>query len=257
MASLEPVPDEPAAVASVGTDRALVLADYHAGIEASLRRQGVELASHAADRLNAVCSLLDRTEADRLIVLGDFASEIGLPSHEERRELRSLLVTITERVPITIVKGNHDGRIETVVDSVVTDHDPEHEIHITPTAGWRIGTIGFVHGHTWPDTDVLRADIVAMGHEHPMVRLTDAVGGGRTERVWLRGSLCPTPFETHYDTSLDITGDLVVFPAFNDRTGGTWINTGQEFLAPYLPSGIETADAYLLDGTRLGAYDRI
>jgi len=47
----------------------------------------------------------------------------------------------------------------------------------------------------------------------------------------------------------------VVFPAFNDLSGGTWINVpGQTFLAPFLPDGLAEGEAYLLDGTRLGAY---
>ncbi len=257
MVSLEPVPHEPAALVSIGSERALVLADYHAGIEIELRRRGIELPSRAADRRESVLSLLDRTGADRLVVLGDLATDIGEPNPEERREIRTLLERVTERVPTTIVKGNHDGAIESVVDAVVSDYDPEHEIHVTPTDGYRAGSVGFVHGHTWPDTDVLGADVIGMGHEHPMVRLTDAVGGSRTERTWLRGPLCPEPFETHYGTPLDVEGNLVVFPAFNDLTGGTWTNTGQEFLAPYLPVGFGTAQAYLLNGTRLGTYDQI
>ncbi|UPM43277.1 metallophosphoesterase [Halocatena salina] len=257
MVSLEPVPDEPAAVASIGSERALVVADYHAGIEIELRQEGVELSSRATDRREAILSLLDETNANRLIVVGDLTTEIGEPSPPERNELRTLLEQVTERVPMTIVKGNHDGSIETIVETVVSEHDPPHEIHVTPTDGYRIGAIGFVHGHTWPTPDVLNADVIGMGHEHPMVRLTDAVGGSRTERVWLRGSLCPEPFETHHGTSIDIDGDLVVFPAFNDLTGGTWTNTGQGFLAPYLPAGVRTTQAYLLNGTRLGRYDRI
>lgn len=257
MASLEPVPDEPAAIASIGAERALVLADYHAGIEIELRRQGVELPSRAAERRKSVLSLLDRTGVDRLVVLGDLATHIGTPSPEERREIRTLLEQVTDRVPTTIVKGNHDGAIESVVDDFVHDYRPDHEVYITSSDGCRVGSIGFVHGHTWPDTDVLAADVIGMGHEHPKVRLTDAVGGSRAERVWLRGPLCPDPFETHYGTSLDLKGDLVVFPAFNDLTGGTWINTGQEFLAPYLPAGFVTAQTHMLNGTRLGPYDRI
>jgi metallophosphoesterase superfamily enzyme len=49
-----------------------------------------------------------------------------------------------------------------------------------------------------------------------------------------------------------------VFPAFNDLTGGTWINVeGQEFLSPFLPDGLADGQAYLLDGTRLGAYEHV
>jgi len=94
-----------------------------------------------------------------------------------------------------------------------------------------------------------------MGHEHPVVRLEDEVGGNRKERAWIRGSLAVAPFESQYDQSPDVDGDLVVFPAFNDRSGGTWVNVpGQDFLAPFLPDGLVDAEAFLLDGTRLGDY---
>jgi len=49
--------------------------------------------------------------------------------------------------------------------------------------------------------------------------------------------------------------ELVVLPAFNGLAGGTWINVeGQEFLAPFLPEGLSSGEAFLLDGTRLGDY---
>lgn len=249
---LEPVPGEPAALADLGSDRALVIADYHAGLEVALRDEGVELPSRAVARREAVLSLLDRTDADRVVFLGDVATDIGAPNRTERKELRALFTAVTERVPITIVKGNHDGEIEGITTAV-----DGCEIHVTPTDGSTIGSVGFVHGHTWPSADVLGTDVIGMGHEHPMVRLTDEVGGSRTERVWLRGPVRSDPFETHHDKPLEIDSELVVFPSFNDLTGGTWLNTGQGFLSPYLPDGIDNAQAYLLNGTRLGEYNRI
>jgi metallophosphoesterase superfamily enzyme len=52
-----------------------------------------------------------------------------------------------------------------------------------------------------------------------------------------------------------VGGELVVFPAFNDLSGGTWVNvTDREFLSPFLPEGLDEGQAYLLDGTRLGKY---
>ena len=129
---------------------------------------------------------------------------------------------------------------------------------MTPTGGIRVGEVGFAHGHTWPARRVLEADIVCVGHEHPAVRLEDEVGGNRAERAWLRGPLDADPFREHYDEALDITGELVVFPAFNDLSGGTWVNVdGQEFLSPFLPDGLADGEAYLLDGTRLGAYRQV
>jgi len=250
---VDPVAGSPAAVADCDGERVLVLADYHAGIEQSLRRDGVELASQATERIGAVHALLDETDSDRLVVLGDLGHAIGDPWDEERAEFEDLLSEVSERVPVTLVKGNHDGDVESLVS------DLGLPVEVTPTDGVRIGDVGFAHGHTWPSKAVLDADVVCVGHEHPEVRLEDEVGGSRLERVWLRGNLVPGPFRVHYsDPDLTPDGELVVFPAFNALSGGTWINVDdQEFLAPFLPDGLVDGEAYLLDGTRLGAYESI
>jgi putative SbcD/Mre11-related phosphoesterase len=248
--AVEPVTDEPAALVDLPDERALVIADYHAGIEVGLRREGVELASDADERIAALTALLDRTQPERLIVLGDLGHAIGDPWYTERDEIEKLLTAVRDRVPVTLVKGNHDGDVEALV------RDLGIEIEITPTHGTRIGDLGVVHDHTWPGPEVLSADVVCVGHEHPEVRLVDEVGGRRLERVWLRGRLDPAPFRAHHDVpELAIDGELVVFPAFNELSGGTWVNVPeQDFLAPFLPDGLAEGEVYLLDGTRLGPY---
>jgi len=248
--SVEPVPGEPAAVADCAGERALVVADYHAGIEVGLRREGVELASQADERIASLLEILDRTDPDRLVVLGDLGHAIGDPWYRERDELADLLKVVRERVPVTLVKGNHDGDVEALFADLGVDAT------VTPTRGTRIGDVGFAHGHTWPSPPVLEADVVCVGHEHPEVRLEDEVGGRRIERVWLRGALDPAPFREHLGRpELAIDGELVVFPAFNPLSGGTWVNVpGQEFLSPFLPDGLADGEAYLLDGTRLGHF---
>lgn len=248
---VEPVPGEPAAVADTGQARLLVVADYHAGIEVGLRSEGVELDSGAQQRRSRLLSLFDRTNPDRLVVLGDLGDAIGDPWDEEREELETLLDAVTERVPVTVVRGNHDGAVESVFEAF-------DRVSVTPGHGTRFGTVGFAHGHTWPSPAVLDADLLCTAHEHPVVRLEDEVGGHRVERVWLRGDVNPTPFEEFHDDEISTPGELVVCPAFNDLSGGTWVNVeGQEFLSPFLPAGLRDGQAYLLDGTRLGRYETV
>ncbi|WP_439026605.1 metallophosphoesterase [Haloarchaeobius sp. DT45] len=247
MAAVEPIPNSPAAVVETGEDRCLVVADLHAGIEDALRfERGVHVRSHASDRREQVLDLAAETDPDRFVVLGDVMHSIGGPGGAERGEIEVLLEELG--LPTTVVKGNHDGGVESWIDAQVTDG-----------TGVRIGDVGFTHGHTWPSTAVLGADVVCMGHEHPCVRLTDEVGGSRIERVWLRGALARDPFADRDAALVEDWRDpeLVVFPAFNDLCGGTWVNTRNDFLAPFLPAGLEGGQAYLLDGTRLGAYQRV
>lgn len=242
---LDPVPDEPAAVADCGDERALVVADYHAGIEVGLRRDGVELESRAADRRERLLALLAGVSVDRVVFLGDLGDSIGTAGREERAELRTLLSEVAAEWPVTVAKGNHDGAVDAVADGI-------DGVEVTDGDGVRIGDVGFCHGHTWPAARVVAAPSVCTAHEHPLVRLTDAVGGSRTERVWLRGRLDPAGFPDY-----DAVGDrLVVCPAFNDRSGGSAVNEGEGFLSPFLPSGLADGEAYLLDGTRLGPYER-
>ncbi|MEM4780498.1 MAG: metallophosphoesterase [Halalkalicoccus sp.] len=256
MALVEPIPGEPAALADLGDERAVVLADFHAGIEQALRYEhGVEVASRAENRRERVRGLLAEADADRLVVLGDFMHSIGGPGGAERGEIEVFLETLS--VPATIVKGNHDGEIEGIVENARSPRTPGEvpEVTVTPGGGVRIGDVGFCHGHGWPAPEVLGARVVCVGHEHPQVRLTDEVGGTRTERVWLRGALSPEPFADRVEAWTDT--DLVVFPAFNELMGGTWVNVGQDFLCPFLPDGLAGGEAYLLDGTRLGPYETV
>jgi metallophosphoesterase superfamily enzyme len=246
---VEPIPGAPVAVADYGDGVALVVADYHAGLEADLRREGVELDTDAESRRERLLALLTETDPDRLVLLGDLATSIGGPGREERHEIDALLDAVS--VPVTIVKGNHDGEIE----SVVTDRP---DVTVTDGDGTRMGSVGFAHGHTWPAPEVLAAEAVCVAHEHPVVRLEDEVGGTRTERVWLRGRIDPEPFRNRYGTEPEIAADLIVFPAYNDRSGGTWSNVeGRDFLSPFLPEGLADGEAYLLDGTRLGPYEQV
>lgn len=246
MATVEPVLDAPAATADIPEGTGLVLADYHAGIEAALRFEGVELRDASGHRRSRVLDLLSRCDADRLVVLGDLAHFVGAPMGDELDELEALRDALP--VPLTLVPGNHDGAVAERLDIQVED-----------SRGVRLGDVGFVHGHTWPAPEVLEADVVCTGHEHVAVRLVDEVGGHRVEPGWLRGPLNPATFTDRPEyANLDIDGELIVFPAFNERSGGTQVNVSeQEFLSPFLPQGLASGEVYLLDGTHLGDFEEL
>ncbi len=145
---LEPVPGEPAATAAIGSERALLVADYHAGYESGLRyERGVDVPSRAPDRRERLAALLERTDPDRLVVLGDLMHSIGDPGGAERGELEVLFESFASDLAVTVVKGNHDGRIETWLaesDAV------EATVDVVPGGGVALGDVGVCHGHTCP-----------------------------------------------------------------------------------------------------------
>jgi len=248
MVEVEPVPDRPAAVAETDAGRLLLVADVHAGIEAGLRaEQGIDVDSRAGERRERLLGLVDDHDPDRLVVLGDLMHSIGGPGGAERGEVEVLLESLPD-LPVTLLKGNHDGGVEGWIADRVT---------VTDTAGTEIGGLGLCHGHTWPSEAVLSAEVVCVGHEHPCVRLEDDVGGRQIERVWLRGPMAAEPFEERGLAVGSADPELIVVPAFNDLSGGTWVNVNENFLAPFLPAALPAGDAYLLDGTRLGDYRRV
>ncbi|AXR78631.1 metallophosphoesterase [Natrarchaeobaculum sulfurireducens] len=260
---LEPVPGEPAATATIEGDRALLVADYHAGYEAGLRdERGVDVPSKAAARRERLLDLLERTDASRLVVLGDLMHSIGDPGGAERGELEVLFESLPTSLSVTVVKGNHDGGIETwLLDGEWAASTDLPSVEVVSGSGGALDGVGVCHGHTWPAPSALEGDVLCFGHEHPCVRLEDEVGGSRVERVWLRGRLDPAPFRSRPEyAELPWLEDgtpprLVVVPAFNDLVGGTWVNLPeQSFLSPFLPAGLTEGEAYLLDGTRLGSY---
>jgi putative SbcD/Mre11-related phosphoesterase len=242
--TFEPVPGAPAAVARADEECLLVIADYHAGYEAGLRyERGVHVASRAAHRRERLLDLADRTAADRVVVAGDLTHAVGDASGTERAEVERLLNALS--IPITVVKGNHDGGVGDWIrgfDGVPVD--------VIGPQGGRIGGLGAVHGHAWPAPEVLTADTVVVGHEHPHLRLGDSVGGSRIEPVWLRGAIDVSAFP-NVGGNADSAGTLVVCPAFNDQVPGTGIEDGA-FLAPFLPEALASPTAHLLDGTSVG-----
>ena len=272
---VEPVPNAPAATVDLGAERALLVGDYHAGIEAGLRyERGVELPSDGPARRHRLLELLETERVDRLVVLGDLGHRIGSVKGAEREELDALYAAVVEEsgVPITVAPGNHDGGLRDLwgdragVDilpqsgGLMGGVDGDGAIGVVDSAvGVVDSAVGVCHGHTWPAAELLSADVICMAHEHPTVKLQDSVGGYRTEKAWLRGRLDRKVMAEGVDADRESVAwgdpELVVLPAFNDRSGGTWVNVEAEgFLSPFLPDGLVEADCYLLDGTRLGDY---
>lgn len=231
-----------------------MIADFHAGFEEWLRyERGMELSDRAPERRRRLRNLLTETDADRFVVLGDLVHSIGGPGNTERDEIEALCAAID--VPITLVKGNHDGVIE---DVIAADPATFGSITVTAPDGVLEAGLGMVHGHSWPRRELLDAEVLCIGHEHPCVRLTDEVGGSRVERVWLRGPMELDAFRERFPERPEVGPELIVFPAFNELCGGTWVNVPDHgFLSPYLPAALPTGDAYLLDGTHLGPYQQI
>ena len=174
---------------------------------------------------------------------------------------------------VDIIKGNHDGRLETMVDSrfedFVTIHKAEgflyeisEKIKYEKFGGEEAvhddrnrsatSSIGFFHGHKWPGPGIVAADIIVVGHTHYSFMFEDKIGAKIVEPVWIRGA--PTKkMRERYPT---IPKEFILMPSFNPLLSTKPINSKHPRLyGPMLKNGylnIEDAEIYLFDGTALG-----
>ncbi len=206
---------------------AIVIADLHIGYEDELRENGIIVPSQWKNMRNRIESIMKKIKAEKLILLGDIKHNI-LRTPRYVREF-------FEDMPYEImaVKGNHDGGIEDMVD-----------FKVYPSQGFRIGKYGFMHGHSWPSEDVVKADFLFMGHMHPEIELFDSLKKSTKMACILHGSLNEKGVEK-YGKNISI----LVLPAFNPLVGAA---IGKP-LGPLFTNNLVTSmDVYLLNGTYLG-----
>ncbi|MFP3945732.1 MAG: metallophosphoesterase family protein [Archaeoglobaceae archaeon] len=207
-----------------GRRRRLIIADLHLGILRFSDDSLVEKASSLAEM------------ADEVILAGDVKHDIGMRS-KEIKEVEKLIEGLKSAglssSDITVLKGNHDGGIDSVIKT-------------EGTRGIRINDVGIFHGHAMPHDDVLQAKTLIFGHAHPAVLIRDEVGSFK-ERIWLEGKMSMDGKEK----------EIVVLPAFNEVCASTPVNLER-------PAGIffrrwdyKKAEATLLDGTLLGKLEML
>ena len=252
---IQPIQGEPAAVVTTQTARLVVAADIHAGIEAALRyERGVELPSAATRRRHRLLGYCHDVDPDGVVLLGDIGHSIAAPRGAESEELTGLLTALASRWPVTVTPGNHDGDLTQWLEHTASiDPAVRAAITVSEPSGTVIDGVGFLHGHTWPHPSVVAQPLICAAHEHPAVRLPDSVGGTVRSRAWLRATVERAALSDGGEP--DGTTRFVLFPAFNRRSGSTWLSDRtDQLVSTYLPRVLEEGAVrmYLLDGTDLG-----
>ncbi len=236
-----PLFDERALLLEAPETTVLVAGDLHLGIEKELRRKGVHGLDESRRLVEHLGTLAVGEDADRIVLLGDVKHSIGA----WESEARAVEPLTRLQVPVEVVPGNHDGGLADLLDGVT----------VHPSRGIRIDEVGLVHGHTWPDDDVMAGGKVVLCHNHPSVALRDDLGGVHTEPCWLRAPLATTAVQERYPDAT-LPGEAFLVPAFNPLLGGVALNRpDQDPLGPLLENGLVDLDqgrAFTLDGVDLG-----
>lgn len=231
-----------------GKERVLVAADLHLGLEYELRLCGISIPSQTEKILTRLKSSLAEVKPDRLLLLGDVKHNVPKTSWQERREIPYFLKALARDVRVDIIPGNHDVGLADLAPQGTSIHPP---------TGVAIDGVGYFHGHTWPDRELLKEALMVAGHIHPAVRLKEPIGSSRNRRVWARAPIDPEAIERQYGS--DVTqghtaAQMVIVPAFNDLCGGLPLSEPcEDKRGPILTmANMEGSRIFLLDGTDLG-----
>ncbi|MAH42830.1 hypothetical protein CL614_03845 [archaeon] len=217
------VNNEPGLVITFDKKRYLVISDIHLGLTYHLEYKGVNVPNQTEDVLDYIVKLKKKTRVHSLIIVGDLKHALPGTPHDERKDVREFLESLKKEFKeLILVKGNHDTLIEEIVPW----------LHVEPYL--LLGKVLFVHGHRNLPKDV-EYDTVVIGHNHPVIKFKDRMGGVYYQRCWL------------------ISNSLIVMPGFNVLSGGKAVNDGFSFLGPIAKTiDPEKIKAVLLDGTDLG-----
>jgi uncharacterized protein len=239
--NISPVPDH-LALEIRGSESAICVGDLHVGIESEMGARGVHVPSqtHRMERELVALS----TGRQRLILLGDVKNKVPGSSQQEYAELPRFFRSLQRHYEqVDVVRGNHDTNIEAFL--------PEG-INVHPSTGFRIGDVGFAHGHTWPSAEVMACRTLVIGHNHPTIALEDSLGNVSKEPCWVRVKVK----EQAHKRYVELPDEVIMVPAFNRTLGGSPVNIERgKLLGPLFSEDlvdIRKGQVYLPDGIYLG-----
>ncbi len=179
----------------------LVVTDLHIGFEGSFASSGIRIESSISSMLEELTGLIQLHKPDRLVILGDVKHSVETISHYEWRDVPRFFEKIQNHTSTTIVKGNHDGGIESLLP---------RGIRLAGSKGLLIGGTALLHGHTTPSGRLSKARRLLMGHLHPTYSRQGSPLSGT--QVWL---IAKAKKRSLFKGADEDQIDIYVLPSFN------------------------------------------
>ncbi len=228
------------------TMRTLVIADPHFGVEADLHRRGLHFQSATLSRLARLLTIIEQSDPDYLVILGDLKHMIPYVTYQEKNEVPQVLKKIREQTELRLAPGNHDTGL---------DHFLEKD-ELLPMNGAVIDGCGYMHGHTIPAPE-LAGKLILCGHHHPVVNIYDEVGCSlRGTPGYLLAEIENTALSL---PETDTPTRALLVPAFYELAGGMDVRIipGSK-ISPIAKSIItQTAEVFLKDGTYVDTWEHL
>lgn len=181
---------------------AVVIADVHLGYESGLFDEPFYPKMQFRDVAERMEKLMKRYSPERVIIDGDLKHEFSSMPYPEFSEVREFL-DIVENAEVTLIRGNHDN--------FVIGYMKKRGVGVLDSLS--LGRFFFVHGHK--NVEIPEGKMAIIGHEHPVMRIRDAVGGSASFPCFI------------------LYQNVLVLPAFSEISGGSDALRGN-FLSPIL-----------------------
>jgi putative SbcD/Mre11-related phosphoesterase len=206
-------------------ERTFVVADLHLGYEAEARAEGAGVPSTQYKTIEKrIGAILKRYEPARLVVAGDLKHSLGRNRRQEWDEVNALLDILDGRCEPVVLRGNHDN----FLSAILRRRDIEMRDSL------RIGQLTAAHGHAGVRRPA--KGWLAIGHEHPSLRVRDELGARAGAPCFLWSS----------------SERIVVLPAFSPISFGRNVAAPDaEPLSPMLKSFGGYSAAAISDGELL------
>ena len=234
------VPSHPALVLE-GKSRHLVVTDLHIGFESNLAANNIFVGKNTTvnETISELEKIIDNTNADSLILLGDVKSSIKSISKNEWDEVPLFFNKIKEKCDVTLVPGNHDANIARLVPDGVS---------MISSAGLVVENILLTHGHTMPSENFSHVDKIIMGHVHPVFFDQDSILNG--QRVWI--TIKTEKQKIFPSASGEI--EILIVPSFNKYFYATYKKQYKRSISPIIEKAKDALSAKILtlDGTIIG-----
>ncbi len=213
--------------------KVMVIADLHMGYEGVMQNQGIFFPRYQKRIiLQRLDKIIKQQKPKEIIINGDLKHEFGKNLRQEWKEIEEILQFLTSKVEVSVVRGNHDNFLKTILSR----YDIELKMCFE-----RDGMI-LVHGHK--EIEVEKCESLIIGHEHPSLKLRDDVG-----------AVINLPcFLFHPERN------IVVLPAFSPLAMGTDVlqANNEDFLSPILRKiGCDDFKAYAISESVIMDFKRI
>lgn len=245
MASIKALLPHPALIILEDSTQTMVITDLHIGFEAKFAQQGVHLETSIQDMVREALTLLSENSPDHLIILGDLKYSIDSVSTYEWAHVPSFLERISSRVKVSVIPGNHDGTLLSLLP---------RNVPLLDMNGVLVGDVGLLHGHTVPSKQLRAAKRIVMGHTHPIYSREGSPLSGRPVWLFLR-TFRKYLFKEAGNDSLEV----VVLPSFNRELALAGLTSFHErLISPILRrirGQIEDAVVMTLEGDIIGGVE--